>query len=153
MSYVLGATGAGKSTIVKPLRAMLPGWIVLDWDALIVPASALARTNISQTPETWEPYEHLVLAVVEQILPSDVVVLGVCTPQQLSGWPIDMWLLLDCTDEERRTRLAGRHDSSHTADALRDAAFYRSLGLPVVESTGLTPKQAAAAVAEMCHVP
>ena len=36
-----------------------------------------------------------------------VALLGVCTPNELKDWPIDAWVVLDCTDEERLRRLAG----------------------------------------------
>ncbi|HSZ99087.1 MAG TPA: hypothetical protein VK802_01825 [Streptosporangiaceae bacterium] len=47
---VLGAPGSGKSGAVRPLTALLPGHAILDWDALMVPAAALAGRPIRQNP-------------------------------------------------------------------------------------------------------
>jgi broad-specificity NMP kinase len=153
MSCVLGAPGAGKSTVVEPLRRLLRDWVVLDWDALMGPAGLLTGTGISQTPSTWDAYTLLVRTVVEQILPVRVALLGVCTPDELRGWPITEWLLLDCSDEERRRRLAPRKDPAETEEALEDAGLYRSFGLAVVDSTGRTPTQVAKALADRIDPP
>jgi hypothetical protein len=37
-----------------------------------------------------------------------VVIATVCTPDELADWPIDQCILLDCSDAERRSRLAER---------------------------------------------
>jgi hypothetical protein len=34
-----------------------------------------------------------------------VALLGVSTPEQLTGWPIALWVLLDRTDQQRRRQL------------------------------------------------
>jgi hypothetical protein len=54
--------------------------------------------------------------------------------------------VLDCSDEERRRRLGTNVDTAELEDALTDAARYRALGLPVVDTTGMTPQQAAGAL-------
>lgn len=147
--YVLAAPGAGKSTVAPHLRALLPGSVVLDWDAFMGPAQALAGVAIRQAPQTWASYEHLVRTIVDQIWPFNIVLLSVCTPQQLSDWPNGEWLLLDCADGERRTRLAPRGNPAETEEAVADAVFYRSLGLPVLDSTDLEPPEVAKAIAKM----
>ena len=141
--YVLGAPGSGKSAAANPLRALLPGCVVLDWDGLMGPAGTLAGADISATPATWRTYGLLMRAVVDQIIPMNLVLLGVCTPDELSDWPTGGWLLLDCSDDERRARLAPREDAAQVKYALEDAANYRRLGLSVVDSTGLAPPQVA----------
>ena len=145
--YVVGAPGSGKSTAASPLRAFLPGSVVFDWDGLMGPAGTLAGADISETPATWRTYGLLVRAVIDQILPTNIVLLGVCTPDELSDWPEGRWLLLDCSDGERRTRLATRAGSEQIKYALEDAADYRRLGLPVVDGTGLTPPEVASELA------
>jgi aminoglycoside 6'-N-acetyltransferase len=75
-----------------------------------------------------------------------VVLLGGCTPGELPGWPIDAWLLLDCTDQERRRRL-GPGRPERLTEAIQDAAEYRSLCLPVIDTSGQPPAEAAAALA------
>jgi hypothetical protein len=147
--YLLAAPGSGKTTVAPLLRALLPGSVVLDWDAFMGPAGALAGVAIPQAPRTWANYERLVRTIVEQIGPVNIVLLGVCTPGQLRGWPDGEWLLLDCADAERRTRLARRGHSAMVAEALADAASYRSLDLPVVDSTDRAPREVADAIVGM----
>jgi hypothetical protein len=36
-----------------------------------------------------------------------VVLLTVCTPDELPGWPTDAWVLPDCADHEPRPRTFG----------------------------------------------
>jgi hypothetical protein len=81
-------------------------------------------------------YREMVRAVLDAVAPVPAVLLGACTPEELEGWPIGGWDLLDCTDEERRRRLDGRAEAASVAAAIRDAHEYRSLGLPVTDMTG-----------------
>jgi hypothetical protein len=141
--YVLGAPGSGKSTIACPLRELLAACVVFDWDGLMGPAGTLAGADIRATPATWRAYGLLVRAVVDQIAPTNLVLLGVCTPDELSDWPTGQWILLDSSDDERSTRLALREDAEQIEYALQDAAHARSLGLSAVDSTGLALPQAA----------
>jgi hypothetical protein len=147
--YVLAAPGGGKSTVAPHLRELLPRSVVLDWDAFMGPAQALAGVAIRQAPQTWAGYQRLVRTIVDQVWPVNTVLLGVCTPQQLSDWPNGEWLLLDCADDERRTRLAPRGNPAETEEAVVDAAWYRSLGLPALDSTDLEPREVAKAIARM----
>lgn len=54
------------------------------------------------------------------------------------------WLLLDCQGHGRRRRLRDR-PSEEVAAAVSDAADYRKLGLPVIDTTGKSPADADAA--------
>ncbi|SDS78483.1 (d)CMP kinase [Microlunatus soli] len=148
INYVLGAPGSGKSRIIPRLRALLPDRVVLDWDAFMGPAGELAGAPISQTPQTWEPYGRLVRAIADVVLPVDVVLLGVCTPAELADWPAGPWLLLDCSDEVRRQRLTARDEPDDIEEVLRDAASYRALALPLVDTTRLSPEEVAQKVAD-----
>lgn len=125
----------------------MPGRAVLDWDAFMTPASELAGVAIRGVSGKWPSYARLVRAVVDAVSPVGVVLLGVCTPSELSDWPSGRWLLLDCSDDERRRRLADRYDPHETADALGDAAAYRALGLPTLDTTSLDPTEVARALA------
>jgi hypothetical protein len=151
LCYVLGAPGSGKTTLVPLLRPLLAGHAVLDWDAFIEPSGRLAGRPVRQSPRTWPGYRDLVRSVVETMLevPVPVVLLGVCTPDELAGWPLGRWLLLDCDDAERLRRLASPAGGSDGARAVSDAAEYRQLGLPRLDSTGMTPEQAAARLAAL----
>ena len=106
------------------------------------PAGALAGCIVRENPPTWPAYRQLVRTVLD-VLPMPIVLLGVCTPAELPGWPIDVWVVLDCSDEERTRRLGQRADTSTVREAIQDAREYRSLGLPVVDSTGRTPEEVA----------
>jgi hypothetical protein len=151
--YVLGAPGSGKSATAGPLRALLPGWVVFDWDGLMSAAGTLAGGDISSTPITWGAYGLLVRAVVEEIASVNLVLLDVCTPDDLDGWPAGRWVLLDCTDDERRARLTPRADTKQVEHAVNDASAYRRLGLPAADSTGITPAQVAVQLAGMMGRP
>jgi hypothetical protein len=144
---VLGAPGSGKSTIAPALAGLLPGHVVLDWDAFMRPATALAGREIPHHPETWPAYRELVRAAIGVVAHLPAVLLGVCTPDELEGWPIDTWVLLDCSEHERRRRLARHADPQRLADAIRDGRTYRQLGLPAIDTTGRTPMAVAAELA------
>jgi hypothetical protein len=77
------------------------------------------------------------------------VLFTVCTPDELPGWPIDAWLLLDCTDQERRRRLAQQARPTLPDDAFRDALEYRALGLRTIDTTALAPEEAARSIARL----
>ena len=68
---------------------------MLDWDAFLGPAGALAGVAVPPARHTWSSYERLVRTIVEQVGSVPVVLLGVCTPEQLKDWPDGDWLLLD----------------------------------------------------------
>jgi cytidylate kinase len=139
LTYVLGAPGAGKSVVAPLVRESLRTQVVVDWVALMAAASELAGRDVRRSPTTWPGYDRLVRAVVEAVMPSPVVVLGVRTPDELEDWPIDAWVLLDCSDTERRRRLGSCRDSAAVEEALADACDYRVLGLSVIDTTGRTP--------------
>ena len=151
ITSVLGAPGSGKSTVKEPLATRLPGFAVLDWDAFMDPASALACRGIKENPQTWPAYRQLIRAVLDVLAPRPVVLLGVCTPADLPDWPIDAWVVLDCSDEERTRRLGRRAASASVREAIEDAREYRSLRLPVVDSTGRTPEEVADDLVRFVH--
>jgi hypothetical protein len=152
ITAVLGARGSGKSAVASPLAVLLPTHVVLDWDAFMVPAAALAGREIRQSPGTWPAYRQLVRTVLGSVRRLPVVMLGVCTPAELSGWPIDAWAVLDCADQERLERLADRSGPEYAAEAVAYAREYRSLGLPIIDTTGLTPHRAATELANFVQL-
>jgi len=77
-----------------------------------------------------------------------VVLLGGCTPDELRGWPTSAWALLDCTDQERRRRLSHQGRPESVTEAVHDAHEYRALGLPVIDTTGHSPEEVAAELAQ-----
>ena len=87
--YVLAAPGAGKSALAPHQRAFLPGSVILDWDAFMGPAQALAGVAIRQAPQTWASYEQLVRTIVDQVWPVSTLLLKrVHTPaaERLAKW-------------------------------------------------------------------
>lgn len=149
ITYVLGAPGSGKSLVIPILRRLVPDQVVLDWDAVMGPAGELAGAPIAQTPQTWEPYGRLVRAVADVILPADLILLTVCTPDELTDWPGGRWVLLDCSDTVRRQRLIARAEPDDIDDVLDDAADYRDLALPLIDTTEMSPDEVAQAIARM----
>jgi shikimate kinase len=148
ITSVLGAPGSGKSTIAPLLVTLLPGQTVLDWDALMKPAAALAGREISVHPDTWPAYRELMHEVVGLIAHLPVVLLGVCTPDELANWPIEAWVLLDCSDHERSRRLSSDADQQRLAEAVGDGREYRQLGIPIIDTTDRTPAEVAAELAQ-----
>jgi hypothetical protein len=150
ITSVLGAPGSGKTTIAPLLAERLPTHVVLDWDAFMMPATALAGREIRKSPETWPAYRDLVCAIIATVAHLPVVLLGVGTPEELHAWPINGWVLLDCADHERR-RLARYVEPDRVQDAVRDGREYRSLGLPVIDTTGRSPTMVAAELTQFVH--
>jgi hypothetical protein len=130
ITVVLGAPGSGKTTVIEPLTALLPGHVVLDWDAFMEPAGAPAGRDIRLNPQTWRAYRGLVRTITTSVASVPVVLFGVATPEEVDGLQIRAWVLLDCTDEERRLRLHADGREHDSDSAVRDAQDYRSLGLP-----------------------
>jgi hypothetical protein len=153
MTSVFGAPGSGKSTVAPLLRSVLPSYVIVDWDAYMDAASELAGRDVRRSPNRWSAYRRLVRAIVETIYPLPLVMLGVCTPDELEGWPIDAWILLDCSDEERQHRLSVILESVEVNEALADAARYRALDLPVIDTTHKTPQAVAAELADIIRKP
>jgi hypothetical protein len=116
----------------------LAGHLVVDWDFLMEPAGQLIGRSIRTDRSAWPFYDALVRAVLEQVNDVPVVLLGVRTPDELQGWPIGAWILLDCSDDVRVTRLGERLGASDIAEAIEDGQSYRKLGLPVIDSTSRT---------------
>jgi hypothetical protein len=112
------------------------------------PAGALAGRDITANPETWPAYRELVRRVAASVATVPVVLFGVATPDELDGLPVHAWVLLDCSEEERRRRLHADGRDRDANAAISDAQRYRSLGLPVIDTTARTPALIAADLAD-----
>jgi hypothetical protein len=122
---------------------------VVDWDFLMDHAGQLAGTSIRADRAAWPLYDALVREVIEQLGDLPVVLLGVRTPDELHGWPNGTWILLDCADDVRVTRLGERVGGSDVVEAVEDGQSYRKLGLPVVDSTSRTINEVAEELASL----
>lgn len=80
-----------------------------------------------------------------------MVLLGVCTPTWLAGWPVDTQVLLDCAYDERR-RLGVQAGPDHVRHVVRDGSGYQLPGLPVLDSPGRLPATFAAQLAQFIAV-
>ena len=154
ITAVLGAPGSGKSALAPVLRPLLREHVVLDWDDFMGAASALAGREVRTSRGLWPAYRQLVRSVVDAVTPTPVVLFTVCTRDELPGWPVDRWLLLDCDDVERRRRLAPRRDEGEVAAALADARAYRALDLDLrLDTTRRAVSEVAAELARLVHRP
>lgn len=150
LTIVLGAPGSGKTSVVGPVRSLLPDHSVLDWDDHFAAVASLVGRDVRRSPDLWAPYAELIRSIVTGLGELPIVLFTVCTPDELSGWPQGRWLLLDCDDAERRRRLAAR-STAEVTESLGDAAAYRSLDMPVVDTTGRTVESVAELVADFCR--
>lgn len=135
LTVVLGAPASGKTTVARQLRSALPTHVVVDWDDFMRAAGALAGRDVRRAPDLWDAYRQLVRSVIDLLPSVPTVLLGVCTPDELGSRPEARWVLLDCDDDERRRRLAGR-SAEDVEGALADARLYRRLHLPAVDTSG-----------------
>jgi broad-specificity NMP kinase len=142
LTIVLGAPGAGKTAVTTRLRAILPGHAIIDWNDFMPEVGVLAARDVPASRDLWAPYRELVRKVIVSLANVPTVLLGVCTPDELVGWPSAHWILLDCDDEERRERLTSRPVQEQD-DALVDAWEYRKLGLRVLDTSGRTVDEVA----------
>jgi chloramphenicol 3-O-phosphotransferase len=85
VTAVLGAPGSGKTSVAATLRSRLPHHVVLDWDAFMEPAGALAGRDVRRLPELWPAYRQLLRSVLEAVSAAPVVMLGVSTPDEIAG--------------------------------------------------------------------
>jgi chloramphenicol 3-O-phosphotransferase len=147
---VTGASGAGKTTITEPLRALLPECDVFEADITL----QVAALGWETWRDTWLRLAHGVA------LNGRVTVLcGSLMPSQLEAVPARKLLgpihfaNLDCPDEALAARLrnrpAWRHGCVETAitEHQRFAAWLRAHIRPSWDTSTLTPAEAAERVA------
>lgn len=133
---VTGAPGAGKSATVDAFLALHTPYVAFDIDWLAPAASDLAGASILHDATTWQPYRALWVEILHAIARNGRVPVlfaaidhhDVAALESGRWWSAIGWLLLDCSDSVRRTRLARRQGwtAAMTDAALADAAALRA---------------------------
>lgn len=137
---VTGAFGTGKSTLHPELITRLPGVVIYDMDELLEDGRLLRMLIADESARAdWPAYNRLWSRLIAIPRRSDVpvVFLTPCFPDEFEPPEPARWLLLDCSDDERRRRLCGRGwDPDRIADALDDARRAREVINEVVSTDG-----------------
>jgi hypothetical protein len=145
LRVLAGAPGAGKTTVLSATRERLGGMVVVDMDAFLDPASALAGADLQYAADRWPAYNDLCRRLVGTVLDSgvDCLLMTPLEPREAAAWPPGQWAVLDCADPARRDRLARRGMTARQVeDAVADAARLRTFGLPVLGSDGTVAETA-----------
>jgi energy-coupling factor transporter ATP-binding protein EcfA2 len=158
---VLGASGAGKTTLVRRLAALaLPGIGCYHFDAIGVPSAEEIAARVGEG-ESWQAWaldawvarlarneDRVALAVLDaQVRPS-----AVRDAFARHGVVFGGMVLVDCGHAERNARLCGPRGQSELANPEMDtwAAYLRgqadALGLPIIDTTGASPEAGLAAL-------
>lgn len=151
---VVGASGAGKSTILPHLLAELTGVaVVFDGDWLIDPLGGergIAGVDWAAFRDVWL---HVAHGVAQNGLPT--VLLGPFIPEHLDELPGRRWvtdihyIVLDCPDDERRRRIEARPPwrSRDVEDQIEFGRRLREHLPDVVDTTSGSPADTAHDVA------
>jgi energy-coupling factor transporter ATP-binding protein EcfA2 len=162
---VLGASGAGKTTLVRQLAALqLPGIGCYYFDTIGVPSAEeiAARFGGGESWQAWALGEwiarlrrnedRVTLAVLDaQVRPSDVRDAFARHGIRFGGM-----VLVDCGYAERNARLRGPRGQPDLANPEMDtwAAYLRgqadALGVPIIDTSGVSPEAGLAAL--LVHV-
>ncbi|HEY7268788.1 MAG TPA: hypothetical protein VH951_03080 [Dehalococcoidia bacterium] len=151
--FVFGAFGAGKSTLSPLVAAGLPECFVVDVDWLLGPLGRIAGHDLTEDPNSWPHLRDfwLQLASMAARASRPSLFFGPEEPENIEGLPSrpllgeSHWLLIDCDDTVLTERLGRRPgwQPAWTADALSDAARFRSLGFPSVRTDTIPPADSA----------
>jgi len=168
--FISGVNGIGKTTIMSPLGALLPGnkYEIHDFDERGVPANADGAWRISET-------KHWINKGIELNRGNkSIIVCGFIKPADLQDFLSDKSLgvtliLLDARPETIRQRLIGRYtkngyfDESQTVigkpiNTFIDGNIYilqqmkklfEELDCPIIDTSDITPEEVARQVAEL----
>lgn len=155
---VSGAPASGKSEALQAFLKLHTPYLAFDIDWLGVSACNLAGRDIFFDPSTWKPYAALWFDVLLASYrnghvpvfftpndPHDFEVFG------LPNWCCSVeWLLLDCGDEIRATRLRARTGWTEPMieEALEDARTLRTMIDTRLDTENRTPGEVAHAILE-----
>ncbi len=157
LHIITGAPGAGKSTLLRRVREY--PFATADFDELPDSDGRLLGVDITSPTASaaWPAYNRLWVKVAAMMLRPGGPVLLLC-PLAPEEWaraaegtadpPRTDWARLDCTDAERRIRLAARGwASDEVEEAIKDAAELRASVEQEFTTDGRSPAEVAAAVA------
>lgn len=136
--FVAGTWAAGKTTLSRLLPALLPGYVIFDWDLIFPGISLACQTDIRTAPTMW-PGLHATWAAILRTVAAcgcDVVLLGPVTPDDFDGTDLGDAALrcayLNWPDQTIADRLRIRGvtpdeiaDELWTAEALRSSPHFR----------------------------
>lgn len=150
---VTGAPGSGKTSVLPHLVAAgADRFVVADMDEILTDGGLLGVTIAGSAGElSWPAYNELWARIAMLVRRSGRPMVLLC-PLEPAQWPSDDgrvdWVHLDCSDVERRRRLAGRRWSSQAVErAVDDAGVLRSLVPGRIATDDLQPAEIADQVA------
>ncbi|MET8688456.1 hypothetical protein ABZV77_30045 [Streptomyces sp. NPDC004732] len=158
LHVITGAPGAGKSTLLRHLKDY--PFATVDFDELPDPDGHLMGIDITSPTASavWPAYNRLWVKIAGMLLRTGGPVLLMCplTPEEWASAAEDAvdpprtdWARLDCSDAERRTRLAARGwESDEVEEAIKDAEELRASVDREFTTGGRGPAEVAAAVAD-----
>jgi hypothetical protein len=153
---VTGAPGSGKTTTLAALLRCPNPYLAFDIDWLTIAASHLARSDIIFDRTTWPAYNALWLEILQAVYRNGKVAIffapfdmsDVAQVGQASWYQRIEWLLLDCDDVTRQTRLSARSGwgNEMITEALSDAHVLREHVPEHIDTGSRTPDEVAEAI-------
>jgi hypothetical protein len=150
---VTGAPGSGKSAACEAFLGLGSEYVAFDIDWLILPGSGLAGRDIIWDRSTWPAYGRVWFEVLHGVARNNRVPVLFTSHdrrdiEQLGGmdWCLGVeWLLLDCDDATRASRLQTRPGWTHAMidDAIGDARYLRLTIEPSLDTADLSPRAVA----------
>jgi len=150
---VTGAPGSGKTSVLPYLVAAgADRFVVADMDEILTDGDLLGITIAgSAGARSWPSYNRLWGRITMLVRRSGRPMVLLC-PLEPAQWSVEgpvLWTHLDCSDLERRRRLAERcWDDQAVEGALEDARALRSLVPDRIFTDGLRPAEVVEQVAD-----
>lgn len=153
--FIIGASGSGKTTIVKEIeRMMLPNFKTIYFDTIGVPSVEEMIQNYGG-PEEWQKVKTIewIKQIKHKFLASTNIVFdGQTRPSFIEEGCLSIGIinykviLLDCSDEERKRRLFARGQEELADDNMMNWARYlrnesKQRGHLIINNTQLPEKE------------
>ncbi|MBA3815533.1 MAG: AAA family ATPase [Parachlamydiaceae bacterium] len=153
--FVIGASGSGKTTIVKALEKKCPtGFKAVYFDSIGIPTLEEMNTKYNG-PEEWQRIKTIewVKTIKETLLcDANVILDGQTRPLFIeeacleNNITVDETILFDCSDEERAKRLIARgHSELANAQMMKWAEYLRQESkkriYQIIDNTELTTEE------------